>query len=145
MPAARRKERVFLDANVLFSAAYLQDSGLRRLWRLKGVELLSSSYAVEEARRNLSEDRPETLGRLDELLKNIKLVGEAPDQDLPDSFRIDAKDKPILLAAIRGGSGHLLTGDKRHFGHLYGKIVKGVSIRRPADYLLRRQRKRRSP
>ena len=145
MPATRPKERVFLDANVLFSVAYLQYSALRRLWRLKGVELLSSSYAVEEARRNLSEDRPVALGRLDELVKSMKLVEEAQDQDLPDSVRIDAKDKPILLAAISGGSGHLLTGDKQHFGHLYGKIVKGVSIGRPADYLLNRQRKRRFP
>jgi predicted nucleic acid-binding protein len=145
LPAARRKERVFLDANLLFSAAYLPDSGLRRLWRLNGVELLSSSYAVAEARRNLREGWPEALDRLDELLKSLKLVEEAQDQELPGSVRVDAKDKPILLAAIRGGSGHLLTGDKRHFGHLYGKIVKGVSIGRPADYLLSRQRKRRSP
>ena len=145
MPAGRRKERVFLDANVLFSAAYMQDSALRRLWRLKGVELLSSSYAVEEARRNLREDRPEALVRLDELVKSMNLVEEAQDQDLPESVGIDPKDKPILLAAIRGGSGLLLTGDKQHFGHLYGKIVKGVSIGRPADYLLSRQRKRRSP
>jgi uncharacterized protein len=106
---------------------------------------LSSSYAVEEARRNLSEERTEALGRLDDLVKTTKLVEEAQDQDLPDSVLIDAKDKPILLAAIRGGSGHLLTGDKQHFGHLYGKMVKGVSIWRPADYLLSRQRKRRSP
>lgn len=145
MPAAPPKERVFLDANVLFSAVYLQDSGLRRLWRLNGVELLSSSYAVEEARRNLREGWPEALDRLDELLKSLKLVEEAQEEDLPGSFRVDAKDKPILLAAIRGGSRHLLTGDKRHFGHLYGKIVQGVSISRPADYLLSRQRKRRSP
>ncbi len=102
---------------------------------------MSSSYAVEEARRNLSEDRPETLGRLDELVKSMKLVEEAQDQDLPDSVRIDAKDRPILLAAIRGESGHLLTGDKRHFGHLFGTTVKGVLIGRPADYLLSRQRK----
>jgi hypothetical protein len=101
LPAARPKERVFLDANVLFSAAYLQDSGLRRLWILKGVELLSSSYAVEEARRNLNEDRPEALDRLDELVKSIRLVEETQEQDLPDSVRIDARDKPILLAAIR--------------------------------------------
>jgi uncharacterized protein len=27
-------DRVFLDANVLFSAAYRKDAGLQRLWRL---------------------------------------------------------------------------------------------------------------
>ena len=40
---------VFLDANVLFSAAYRSEAGLQRLWDLKGVELVSSMYAVEEA------------------------------------------------------------------------------------------------
>ncbi len=79
---------------MLFSAAYLQYSALRRLWRLKGVELLSSSYAVEEARRNLSEDRPEALGRLDELVKSMKLVEEAQDQDLPDSVRRQGQADP---------------------------------------------------
>ena len=83
--------RIFLDANVLFSAAYLQDSELRRLWRLKGVELLSSSYAVEEARRNLSEDRPEALASLDGLVKSMKLVEEAQD---PRIFRILFESTP---------------------------------------------------
>jgi hypothetical protein len=46
-------DRIFLDANVLFSAAYRENSGLVEIWRLKGVRLLSSSYAIEEARRNL--------------------------------------------------------------------------------------------
>ena len=40
-------DRVFLDANVLFSAAYRQDSSLLRLWELKDVELVTSAYAFE--------------------------------------------------------------------------------------------------
>ncbi len=60
-------DRIFLDANVLFSAAYLENSGLGRLWRLEDAELLSSAYAVEEARRNLALDRPPALARLERL------------------------------------------------------------------------------
>jgi len=45
--------RVFLDANVLLSAAWQSAAALQRLWRLDGVQLLSSGHAVEEARRNL--------------------------------------------------------------------------------------------
>lgn len=48
-------DRVFLDANVLYSAAYSRDAGLQRLWKLPQVELLTSAYAVGEARRNLLE------------------------------------------------------------------------------------------
>jgi uncharacterized membrane protein HdeD (DUF308 family) len=34
-------DRVFLDANVLFSAAYRADAGLGRLWNLKDVALVA--------------------------------------------------------------------------------------------------------
>ncbi len=36
------------------------------------------------------------------------------------------KDQPILAAANGAGCTHLLTGDARHFGHLYGKRVQGA-------------------
>jgi len=138
LPSTPRTERVFLDANVLYSAAYLPDSGLLELWRRKEIELLSSSFAIAEARRNLSEDRPGALDRLARLLERVQIVGETQDLSLPKSVRLDPKDRPILLAAIAGGASHLLTGDKRHFGHLFGKAVRGVMIARPADYLRRR-------
>ena len=50
-------DRVFLDANVLYSAAYLEFSDLGRLCTLDDLLLLlSSDYAIEEARRNLAMD-----------------------------------------------------------------------------------------
>ncbi len=49
-------DRLFLDANVLFSAAYREDAGLVELWKLEDVELVTSAYAFEEARRNLTDD-----------------------------------------------------------------------------------------
>ena len=42
-----------MDANILFSAAYRSDAGLKRLWKLPGARLITSAYAVEEARRNM--------------------------------------------------------------------------------------------
>jgi predicted nucleic acid-binding protein len=66
-------DRIFLDANVLFSAAYLENSGLARLWQLDDAELLSSAYAVEEARRNLALDRPQALARLERLTPKLTL------------------------------------------------------------------------
>ena len=61
-------DRVFLDANVLYSAAYLSQSRLRELWDLSDAELLTSPYALEEVRRNLSLDRPERLPDLGNLV-----------------------------------------------------------------------------
>lgn len=45
---------LFLDANVLFSAAYRDDAQIARLWDLDDVELITSHYAADEARRNLT-------------------------------------------------------------------------------------------
>lgn len=47
-------DRLFLDANVLFSAAYREDAGVAFLWSLDDVVLSTSSYAIEEAERSLT-------------------------------------------------------------------------------------------
>ncbi len=49
-------DRLFLDANVLFSAAYQAEAGLLRIWKLKDVVLCSSRYALAEADLNLDND-----------------------------------------------------------------------------------------
>ena len=54
---AKRTAKVFLDANVLYSAAYLEGSKLGDLWNLSATEIVTSFYGVEEARRNLASDR----------------------------------------------------------------------------------------
>jgi predicted nucleic acid-binding protein len=132
-------DRVFLDANVLFSAAYMESSGLARLWQLPGIELLSSNYAIEEARRNLALDRAPALARLDRLTAALTIVNLPQVPKQPLNIRIDSKDRPILLAAIRGKADYLLTGDGRHFGHLYGKRIEGVMVLRPVQYFERRR------
>ena len=128
-------ERVFLDANVLFSAAYgtgPRGSGLCRLWDLADVELVTSGYALEEARRNLSTE--EQRARLDELASKVRVV---PETAGPFPVRVDLpeKDLPILGAAMQAGATHLITGDRTHFGAFYGQRIAGVLILRPAAYL----------
>jgi uncharacterized protein len=59
-------DRLFLDANVLFSAAYGPSAGVVPLWRVKGASLVTSSFAIQEARRNLRD--PEQKARLDGFL-----------------------------------------------------------------------------
>ncbi len=131
-------DRIFLDANVLFSTAYLE-SGLVRLWRLEDTELLSSTYAVEEARRNLALERPSARARMERLTARLTLINPPRNLKLPQRVRFDSKSRPILAAAIHGKADFLLTGDSRHFGHLYGKRIEGVNVLRPAQYLARRR------
>jgi uncharacterized protein len=130
-------DRIFPDANFLFSAAYRENSVLARLWQLEDAELLSSAYAVEEARRNLALDRPAAVVRLERLTPKLALINPLTDLKLRARVRLESKDHPILLAAIHGQADFLLTGDGRHFGHLYGKRVESVMVLRPAQYFER--------
>ena len=131
-------DTVFLDANILFSAAYQRHSSLRRLWALPNVELVTSGYAAEEARRNLTTH--DQLADLDELLRKVRIAATIPaDHPRPESVKLPEKDRPILLSAMALKSSHLLTGDFKHFGRYYGQTVKGVPIQTPADYLKKRK------
>lgn len=136
-------DRVFLDANVLFSAAYVEGSGLRQLWQLSDTELLTSAFALEEAQRNLLAYSPESLARLGQLASELEVVAEASQGgDLPADVDLPDKDRPILAAAIATGCTHLFTGDARHFRTLYTRRIEGVLVLTPSEYLRRRQRRR---
>jgi uncharacterized protein len=126
-------DRVFLDANVLFSAAYASGAGLQRLWKLSEIELVTSHYAVAEARRNL--ERPTQKARLTRLMRAVSLVVEPDDISLPNDIELPAKDQPILASAIAAKSTHLLTGDVKHFGRYYRQLIADVLILAPAEYL----------
>ena len=127
---------LFLDANILFSAAYRPDVGLRRLWRLPEERMITAVYAAEEARRNLS--HPRQREDLEELLESVEVISTATpitDRPLFSTVKLPDKDRPILLAAISVGATHLLTGDFRHFGPYYGERIEGILILPPGSYL----------
>ncbi len=126
---------LFLDANVLFSAAYSPDSPLQVFWRLDEVELVTSTYAAEEARRNLSDGERRT--RLASLLEKVRIAGETALVLLPPDVVLPEKDRPILMGAVAAGATHLITGDRKHFGALYGRVVAGVMVVPPSQYLTR--------
>lgn len=127
-------DRLFLDANVLYSAAESPTSRFHVFWNMKEVELLTSAYALEEARRNLNSDTLQD--KLVILMKSLLIV-ENPlgEYALPPSLSLPEKDRPILQAAIQAKATHLLTGDKKHFGPYYGRTIEGVLILPPAEYL----------
>lgn len=125
-------DRLFLDANVLFSAAYTPQAGLLKFWKLPRVVLCSSQYALEEARVNLADEIQRA--RLSELAVQLQLF-EPTERKFLSSITLPAKDIPILLGAIAAKATHLITGDLRHFGQHFGKKLSGILILTPADYL----------
>ena len=128
-------DRIFLGANLLFSAAYAPDSRLLELWSLDDAELVTSLFALEEAHGNLIVHNRDGIPALDKLASEMMVVTGTRTDDLPDDVELAGKDIPILLAAIYSGCSHLLTGDKRHFEALYGRRIVGVLVQTPAQYL----------
>lgn len=118
--------RVFLDANVLFSASNA-GSNIARLvdWLLAEATAVTSDLAREEARRNLTMKRVDWLPAFEQLMQEVEEVPSARF-DLPVS--LDEKDRPLLCAAIRARCTHFATGDRRDFGHLFGKAVEQVQV-----------------
>ena len=130
-------DRLFLDANVLFSAAYKVDSRLLQLWKLKDVVLCSSRYALEEARFNLQNELQRRALRS---LSGTLHLFEAADRLLPRGLYLPDKDAPIFLAPVAARATHLLTGDVQHFGDYFGSRFEGVTIMLPAQYFRLRDR-----
>lgn len=136
--------RVFLDANILFSAAK-SDGAVRRLIDLlrdAGHECWMDDYVMIEARRNLAAKFPQASTTLDDLLKGLHLgPAQALARDTRLAHWLPEKDRPVLMGAIRLRCDALVTGDKTHFGAAYGKVVGGVAIHSPkslAQWLLDR-------
>lgn len=131
-------DRLFLDANVLFSAAYRTDSGARALWRLSEVQRVTSEYAAEEARRNL--ETPARRRELDALLARVEVApNDVSDFAEGPAAPVRAKDRPIVRAAARAGATHLITGDRRDFGAWFGKTLEGTRVLTPGDCLRARK------
>ncbi len=98
-----------------------------------GPRLLTSPYAIEEARRNLDDEDARV--RLQRLVTGLDVVSDVAMGRLPDGVDLPGQDQPILLSAIAARATHLLTGDRAHFGAYFGRRVAGVLIQRPAEYL----------
>jgi hypothetical protein len=123
--------RVFLDANILFSAA--KSSGaIRQLIGeipLCGHECVADEYVIAEARRNLEQKFSSALSDFETLLRGITRLPGSPALAASNlSLLLPEKDRPVLAAAIHHRCEVLVTGDKTHFGRLYGQSIAGVRI-----------------
>jgi uncharacterized protein len=125
--------RIYLDANVLFSASYVATSRFLDFWRMAGFASVTSPYAIDEVRRNIK--LPGQHPRFDALLTRTSLVSDAAANFVPDRIRLVDKDRPILAAAIAAGVDYLVTGDKTHFAHLYSSKSSHVSVISPGEFL----------
>jgi predicted nucleic acid-binding protein len=113
--------RVFVDASVLFSAAYSEKGSSREILR-KGLRheivLVVSGFVIEEARRNLLRKAPPALETFDQLMELLspEIVADPTLREVEAAGSyINLKDAPVLAAAIGAKVDYLLTLDRKHF------------------------------
>ena len=131
--------RLFLDANVLFTAALSPEGAASKLFAFAeagACELVTSAFAVAEAARNLRAKAPEAVDRWERSSASVGIVAEA-DPRLVERLAVPlpAKDRPILAAALGCRATVLVTGDRRHFGPLFGRSFGGTVVLSPREAL----------
>lgn len=130
--------KVFLDANVLFTAAHNPRGKAAFLIGLpkKGhLRIVTSTFAVEEAQRNIELKYPDRLSALKSLLREIDVI---PSGDgALCAIALPEKDKPIFESACRCKATHLLTGDLKDFGRYMNRPndSEGVLIQTVGEFI----------
>ena len=128
--------RLFLDANVLFTAAHRQQGKAAFLFRNpKCWTLLSSEYALQECRRNLAVKFPDAVDPMRKLALQLERAPQVGG--VPPLAGLAEKDQPIFQAAMAARCTHLLTGGLGDFGPLMNqsKQTRGPIIQTVADFL----------
>lgn len=133
--------RIFLDANILFSAAKSAGAIRQLLGQLneRGHTLVADDYVATEARRNLARKAgSDAIPYLDALLLQIEVshAQHSPQRIVApqtDTDWLPEKDRPVLRNTIALQCDALVTGDRTDFGSAFGKTSSGVTIHSPAE------------
>ena len=130
--------RLFLDSNVLFTAAHNPAGKASLVIDLAAAgnwEVVTSAYRLAEARLNLDRKHAVALGRLTEILETIHLVPDVAGERC--TILLPEKDRPVFASAQRCKASHFLTGDRRHFGPYMNKPkdTMGIVVQAVGNFL----------
>lgn len=111
--------KIMLDTNIIISAALFPNERAAQAFYKTlqpPYQPIVCDYVVDELRRKFREKFPDRLTELEAFLFNalqfIRLVS-TPDEAVSAEYNIrDAKDRPILRAALNAHAELFLTGDK---------------------------------
>lgn len=138
----KRSPAVFVDASALVAAAGRPEGGsgtLLALCRSETVRVAVSRFVLAEADRNVREKMgPEALRRLHDLLRDARpqVVPEPPPKFVQRYARaINAKDAPVLAAAVACAATALITLDRDFNTPAVRRAVKSLRICTPGEYL----------
>lgn len=133
--------RAFIDASVLFAAAYSTTGASREILRLtlrEQVRLVCSEFAYKEARRNLERKAPKVVSDLETFWDTVDFEVVRPTKrQVQQAMQYTvAKDAPIVAAAKTAQVDYLVTLDRRHlFGRPEVAEGSGLTIVLPEELL----------
>ncbi len=134
------KPRVFIDADVLFAGAASPNEHsaslvILRMAEITLIEAMTSEQVITEVARNLEEKMPAAMPAFQLLVSRcLHVVSDPTASEIKTlSKAADAKDLPILAAAVREGCAYLTTYNIRHFQ----PGVETVSVLKPGDLVQR--------
>jgi predicted nucleic acid-binding protein len=134
------KPRIFIDADVLFAGAASPNehsAGLviLRMAEITLIKAVVSEQAITEVERNLKEKMSAAMPAFQMLVS--RCLNVVPDPTVAEiealSKSADAKDVPILAAAVRENCVFLTTYNIRHFQ----PGVETISVLKPGDLVQR--------
>jgi predicted nucleic acid-binding protein len=142
MVSPKPQRSVFLDSSVLYAAAFSATGPARRLI-LKGfqgsVTLCISDLVLEETKRNLAKNAPETLPYFTLLadLFSPVIVRPTKAEVLKATQIVHLKDAAIVAAAAKAKADYLATHDVKHL-LTHAKAIEqayGITALTPAELL----------
>lgn len=141
-------DKLFLDANILFTATYSHTGASRAIFELaekKKIIIFSSKYAIREAHVNIVNKIGEThLILFYRLISRLNDVDKRqPVEEEMQKYRkiIIAKDIPIILSASTLEADYLITLDKKDFKNDRIRQAKfSFTILGPGEYLRQKLR-----
>jgi len=134
------KPRIFIDADVLFAGAASPNEFsaclvILRMAEITLIEAVTSVQVITEVERNLKEKMPAALPAFQMIVSRcLHVVSDPTMAEIKAlSKAADAKDLPILAAAVREGCVYLTTHNIRHFQ----PGVESVTVLKPGDVVQR--------
>jgi predicted nucleic acid-binding protein len=142
MALPKPQKSVFLDSSVLYAAAFSPTGPARRLL-LKGfagsVTLCVSDLVLEETKRNLTKNAPETLPYFTIIadLLTASVTNPTKTAVLKAAQIVHLKDAPIVAAAAKAKADFLATHDVKHLLAQSRAIEQayGITVLTPAELL----------
>lgn len=136
----RHKQRVFIDADVLFAgSAVPSEHGaslvVLRMAEITLLEAYTSQHVIEEAERNLRAKMLATLLAFQMIVSRcLRVVPNPQPEEIQSLVGVaDPFDLPVLVAALKTECQYLVTFNTRH----YVPGDPGISVLPPGDFQLR--------